>query len=223
MTLENAWKEAARHWWERLNEARGEARMWQQATAHACRSVELREKETEAFRAVNHELSLARDKAENERDKWKTLWSEASAELDGTKLAYAVCCAERDTLKARQEARAIEERREIQARFERGAWTPEGKPGGDFAELSARIAEADRKHPRDLHDECVQAFARNALDNARLDLSNLLSWARVLKCEVAEAMYALAAESPERLADELLDVATVALRWRRAILERGTK
>ena len=179
MTLENAWKAAARHWWERLNEARGEARMWQQATAHACRSVELREKETEAFRAVNHELSLARDRAENERDIANTQRDIAVEELK----------------------EALEERDEL-------------------APLAARIAEADRKHPRDLHDERVQPFARNRLDDARFDLANFPSWARVLKCEVAEALHALAAESPERLADELLDVATVALRWRRAILER---
>lgn len=200
MTLENAWKAAARAWWERLNEARGEARMWQQATAHACRSVELREKETEAFRAANHELSLARDKAENERDIANTQRDIAVEEL-------------KEALEERDEWRK-------EANSLRDARNQHNVHVG-FYELNERIKEADRKHPRDLHDECVQPFARNALDNARFDLSNLLSWARVLKCEVAEAMYALAAESPERLADELLDVATVALRWRRAILERG--
>lgn len=231
--------------------------MWQQATAHACRSVELREKETDAFRATNHELSLARDKAENERDIARTCVDALRGTIDAltesnlkeaaytrkmcspaecvsygfyedtrNKLSEALSAsvAARDIANAEIEAlrrvytKAVDELESM--RMERDL-AQAGECVIGFEALAARIKEADSKHPRDLHDECVQAFARNALDNARLDLSNFLSWARVLKCEVAEAMYALAAESPERLADELLDVATVALRWRRAILERG--
>ncbi len=93
-----------------------------------------------------------------------------------------------------------------------------------FEALFSRIIDADLKHFRDLPDGRKSApLAREKLDDARDDLARLLSWVRVLECEVAEVVYALAAESPARLADELLDVATVSLRWRRAILERGTE
>lgn len=234
MTLENAWKAAARHWWERMR--------W--SDAH-------REALVEAA-----SITVAK-KAELQR------------ELDGTRLAYAICCAERDTLKARQEAREIEERRETQARFEHGTWTLEGKPGGDstaydrrqeklaasearadmwqgvatqldarlaeardeladresvigFEALAARIAEADRKHPRDLKDTHLSATdAENCLYEVRRELKQHSTWAAALECEMWEAISAAISESDERLADELLDVAALSLRWRRAILERG--
>ena len=102
------------------------------------------------------------------------------------------------------------------------SWCPGGKASIGFEALGRRVVEADRKHPRDLHDG-VHAFrdrAAEELDDARDNLARAPSWLRALRCEVAEAAHELVVGNYERLADELLDVATVALRWRRAILER---
>lgn len=197
MTLENAWKAAARAWWERLNDARGECDMWRSVLATSCKSSERCEKENEALRAVNHELSLARDKCQEKltaSEARADMWKGVATQLD---------------------ARLAEARGELAGR----------KSVIGFEALAARIAEAEQKHPRDLKDS-VRMFRDRAveeLDDARDDLARAPSWLRALRCEVAEAAYELVVGNYERGADELLDVATVALRWRRAILERGTK
>ena len=155
-TNANAWKAAARAWWERLNEAR----------------------------AVNHELSLARDKAENERD------------IANTKITN------------------------MRAAFEM-TWCPDGESSIGFEALLLRAIDADRKHPRDIADGMpLEEDASVYLERARALLNRRSTWLRALMCEVAEARYELVIGNTDRLADELLDVAAVALRWRRAILER---
>ncbi len=196
MTLENAWKAAARAWWERLNDARGECDMWRSVLATSCKSSERCEKENEELRAVNHELSLARDKCQE-----KLTASEARADMW------------QDVAKS-LDARLAEARDELADR--------ESVIG--FGALLSRIEEADRKHPRELPDgmPSIEGSAEY-LAEARTLLARRATWMRALLCEVFEAQCELSAGNEERLADELLDVATVALRWRRAILERGTK
>ena len=224
--------------------------------AHLQSAIERRNAQIKDMSADYIAISLARDKAENERDIARTCVDALRGTIDAltesnlkeaaytrktcspaecvsygfyedtrNKLSEALSAsvAARDIANAEIEAlrrvytKAVDELESM--RMERDL-AQAGECVIGFEALAARIEEADRKHPRDLHDERVQPFARNKLDDARFDLANFPSWARVLKCEVAEALHALAAESPERLADELLDVATVALRWRRAILER---
>lgn len=104
---------------------------------------------------------------------------------------------------------------------------PSGIPG-EFAELAARIAKADAKHPRDLPDtsheiNAERAVSRLRLARARVELEAFHAWDNAFECEVAEAFVEIALGNPERLADELLDVATVTMRWRRAVLERGKR
>lgn len=92
-------------------------------------------------------------------------------------------------------------------------------------ELGARIAEADAKHPRDLCNgvpESVYA-AERSLRMSREDMRSDPTWAHALICEMREAFFEAAHGDMTGLDDELLDVATVAMRWRRAILERGAK
>lgn len=96
---------------------------------------------------------------------------------------------------------------------------------GEFAALAARIAKADAKHPRDAYDGVWASV--NTLENnlrmAREDLRREPTWAHALLCEMREVFVEIARGNTERLADELLDVATVAMRWRRAALERGSR
>lgn len=101
---------------------------------------------------------------------------------------------------------------------------PSGNPG-DFAALAERIAYADTKHPRDLPDgePSTVRGAEKALEKARDALLEEPSWARALNCELCEFDVEFAKGDTDRLADELGDVATVAMRWRRAVLERGKK
>lgn len=98
-----------------------------------------------------------------------------------------------------------------------------GNPG-EFAALAERIAFADGKHPRDLPDMSREISAERAgsrLESARAELEAFPAWDNVFECEVAEASVEAALGNAARLADELLDVATVAMRWRRAVMERG--
>lgn len=96
---------------------------------------------------------------------------------------------------------------------------------GDFAALAERIAFADGKHPRDLPDGEPSAVrgAEKALEKARDALLEEPAWARALNCELCEVDVEFAKGDMERFADELLDVATVAMRWRRAVLEGGKR
>ena len=147
MTLENAWKAAARHWWERRTASDARADLW-------------------------HDVAKSLD----------ARLAEARAELEGRESVIG------------------------------------------FEALFSRIKEADRKHPRDLKDTHLSATdAENCLYEVRRELKHHNTWAAALECEMWEAVSASISESDERLTDELLDVATVALRWRRAILERGAK
>lgn len=91
--------------------------------------------------------------------------------------------------------------------------------------LERRIAEADAKHPRDAGDGVWASV--NTLENnlrmAREDLRREPTWAHALLCEMREVFVELGRGNLERIADELLDVATVAMRWRRDVLERGAR
>ena len=89
--------------------------------------------------------------------------------------------------------------------------------------LTARIAEADAKHPRDLEDGGWGSIrdAKRALFDARNTLEENPMWSNALRCEVEEAMYDLAATDFHGACSELLDVATVAMRWRRAVMGRA--
>ena len=96
----------------------------------------------------------------------------------------------------------------------------------EFAALAERIAYADGKHPRDLPDTSHEINAERVvsrLARARVELEAFPAWDNAFDCEVAEASAEIALGNPERLADELLDVATVAMRWRRAVMERGER
>lgn len=119
----------------------------------------------------------------------------------------------------------FEERDELLQKLEELRAQPSGNPG-DFAALAERIAYADGKHPRDLPDTSHEINAERVvsrLARARVELEAFPAWDNAFECEVAEASAEIALGNPERLADELLDVATVAMRWRRAVLERGKK
>lgn len=97
---------------------------------------------------------------------------------------------------------------------------------GDFAALAERIAYADGKHPRDLPDQDHKTNADRAtsrLKRARVELYAFPTWDNAFECEIAEASVEIARGDMDRFADELLDVATVAMRWRRAVMERGGK
>lgn len=94
----------------------------------------------------------------------------------------------------------------------------------DLSALASRIAEADAKHAREANDGNPSlAWHENLLAQARELLRERPSWWLALECEVNEAIVECARRDHARLADELLDVATVAMRWRRAILERGER
>lgn len=91
----------------------------------------------------------------------------------------------------------------------------------DLVALADRIAEADAKHPRDTYEGHPSlVWHENLLAQTREHLRERPSWWLALECEVNEALVECARRDHARLADELLDVATVAMRWRRAILER---
>lgn len=90
--------------------------------------------------------------------------------------------------------------------------------------LARRIDEADAKHPRSAEDGTTGVLCTETwLRTSREDLRRNPSWHAALKCELAEMLVELAAGNTDRLADELLDVATVAMRWRRDVLERGMR
>lgn len=177
MTLENAWKAAARHW-------------------HA---------EVVRLRALNSGLSQANREAHT---------GIATRRERETYLQDAL-------IKRNMRIEDLERRLDGVLR---DAFTTVREPNelsADLEALSARIAEADRKHPRDIADGMpLEEDASVYLERARALLNRRSTWLRALMCEVAEARYELVIGNTDRLADELLDVATVALRWRRAILER---
>lgn len=160
--MENAWKAAARHWWERMRQA-----------------------------------ELARDR-----------WVEAAHRVGA------------------ENRLVFEERDELLQKPEELRGQPSGI-SGDFADLAERIAYADGKHPRSLPDfgevrVSSDAYA-DVLQSFRRELSKSPSWHDAIFCELYEVMVELARGNMPRLADELLDVATVAIRWRRAVLERGER
>ena len=98
---------------------------------------------------------------------------------------------------------------------------PSSNPG-DFAALAERIAYADGKKPRDSEDGGWGSMrdAKRALFDARNTLEENPCWSAALRCEIEEAVCDLAAKDFDGLCAELLDVATVAMRWRRAVMER---
>ena len=101
---------------------------------------------------------------------------------------------------------------------------PSGNPG-DFAALAERIAFADGKKPRDLEDGGWGSIrdALQALVCARNTLAENPTWSSALRCEVEEAMYALACGDMDGFVDELRDVQTITFRCERAVLEREKK
>jgi predicted nucleic acid-binding Zn-ribbon protein len=121
--------------------------------------------------------------------------------------------------------KAERERDELLQKLEelqKAAESVQKEPSGntvEFADLAARIAEADAKHPRDLADGGWSPS--HELRFVREALAENPGWSNALRCELEEALAELARGDMERLADELLDVATVAMRWRRAVMERA--
>jgi chromosome segregation ATPase len=146
--------------------------------------------------------------AEHERD-------EARAEAEAT--------ADVSDEQRQRAKRAEQERDELLQKLEelqKAAESAQKETHGEFAALAARIAEADAKHPRDLKD--AESHDRESLlQYARRRLRDAPTWENALRCEQEEALAEIAHRNYERFADELLDVATVAMRWRRAVMERA--
>lgn len=117
---------------------------------------------------------------------------------------------------------AIRERDELRAELARLKARP-SENVADFASLAERIAFADKKKPRDLPDGGWGSIrdAHRALECARNTLAENPTWSSALRCEVEEAMYALACGDMDGFVDELRDVQTVAFRCERAVMERG--
>jgi hypothetical protein len=190
---DNAWKSAARAWWERLNEERAK-------NAELLQKIE----ELQAALKKSHEhgwnMNRTVEQTMREHDSMRN-------ELERVVLL---------------EKRTRTELEQLQKGAESVQKGPSGIPG-DFAALAERIAKADGKHPKDCFDWWEPRGMSDDLDHSRRRLRNAPTWENALRCEVDEVVYEVFRGDTERLADELLDVATVAMRWRRAVMERGSK
>jgi DNA repair exonuclease SbcCD ATPase subunit len=244
--MQNAWKEAARAWWERMREAERERDELLQ------KFEELQAAHDDALLRLAHEPSgnpgefadLVRERdelrkrceglatanrqahqgliAKNKKlEHWKNMDEFYKQEIAAIPRIDEQ--AREDLRNARVTIRKLSdslasaacEVTELRAKQSGGA--------GEFAALAKRIAEADEKHPRDLGDGVWAArhIAASNLDTVRDDLRREPTWTHALICELHEAMFEFVCGDMNRLADELLDVATVAMRWRRAVMERG--
>jgi len=199
--MENAWKSAARHWWERMREAERERDELLQKLEEL--RAELREKGGRVFR-IEQKL----DEHEYARLRSPELLLAQTNNDTGWYEDFAATCAP---------IRAMTDEE-----FGDMSEQPSSIPG-ELADLAKRIAEADAKHPRDCED--AESLERSAakLGEARRRLKDAPTWENALLCELAEALEALARGDMEAFADELLDVAAVPSRWRRAVLGKGER
>ena len=214
--MESAWKTAARAWWERMRKAeheRDELLQKLEGLQKAAESVQKETREDKTLVARNQNLVESIKLLETAHIRLKKKLSDV--QLEKRSLEAETNDMRRTFLEISTNAQL--ERRDLEdLRMQLSGNT------GEFAALAARIAEADAKHPRDLADgreQWASESARILLDARRL-LSKNNTWANALICEVAEAIEALTSGDMERFADELLDVATVAMRARRAVRER---
>jgi len=245
--MQNAWKEAARHWHEKMREAEKSLEIVRNARdeyreTRAAQHVEFTNKVAKLERRIAAERRSRRGLRAGQRAERDACF-EVRRELEQKSMTLAVvreqldsdfaaaCDRERKLHEEVEKWRGlyrserddgIAERRELLQKLEELRAQPSGNPG-EFADLAERIAEADEKHPRDLGDvESLQlAHNKAEMDYARRVLTTHPTWENALRCELAEAIDALVCGQTECFADELLDVATVALRWRRAVMERG--
>lgn len=209
---DNAWKFAARAWWQRLNEERA-------------RNAELLQK-IEELRKRARVDTTAMVKNENLVESIKLLESahiKLKKKLSDTQIEKRRLEAETNGM--RRTFLEISENARLERRDLEDMKSQLSNNTGDFAALAERIAFADGKKPRDLEDGGWGSIrdAKRALFDARNTLEENPMWSNALRCEVEEATYDLAAKDFDGLCAELLDVATVAMRWRRAVLERGKK
>lgn len=171
---------------------------------------------------------------EHEINEWDALCGNALRDyanetgciVAGDHLGAAVAAALREVYRLRKDVAKWRELWEM----ERDAGNAEHKrleaklaAAGELAALAERIAKADAKHPMDGEDVEPTKYAGLILDYARKRPAAAPTWDNALRCELAEALDAAFRGDEDAFADELLDVATVAMRWRRAVLERGKR
>ncbi len=234
------WESAARHWHEKMRKAeheRDEMKVsLEKNRAHAWSMSDVAEQTIRERDNARKELErsvLREQRATRERDELLQKLEGLQATNDDALLELAKMTATCDGVLSQLKRRSAQ---------------PSGNPGefserdfvtrqsvnvakrehaeqlySQFADLAARIAEAGEKHPRDLPDGTWAARynSESNLHAAREDLRREPTWVHALVCEFHEAMVELARGDMERLVDELTDVATVAMRWRRAVMERA--
>jgi chromosome segregation ATPase len=212
--MESAWKSAARAWWERMRNAeheRDELLQKLEGLQKAAESAQKETREDKTLVARNQNLVESIKLLETAHIRLKNKLSEVQLEKRSL---------EAETNDMRRTFLEISTNAQLERRdLEDLRMQPSGNPG-EFADLAARIAEADAKHPRDLKD--AESHDRESLlQYARRRLRDVQTWENALRCEQEEALAEIASRNYERFADELLDVATVAMRWRRAVMERA--
>jgi chromosome segregation ATPase len=210
---ENTWKQSARAWWQRLNEERAKSAELLQKLEELQKAAESAQKETcedKTLVARNQNLVESIKLLETAHIRLKKKLSDV--QLEKRSLEAETNDMRRTFLEISTNAQ-LERRDLADLRMQLS-----GNPG-EFAALAARIAEADKKHPRDLKD--AESHDRESLlQYSRRRLRDAPTWENALRCEQEEALAEIASRNYERFADELLDVATVAMRWRRAVMER---
>lgn len=195
----DSWEDAARHWWERMRQAELARDRW-----------------VEAAHRVGAENRLVFEERDELRSRLVDISEDfSSLEYDAARVVSAL----------NGDPDRLRDAIEIMRDNGRSGWwhaKPSNIPG-EFADLAARIAKADGKYPMDCEDVEPTKHTDSILDYARKRLAAAPTWDNALRCELAEALDALACEEMDAFTDELLDVATVAMRWRRAVLERGKR
>jgi chromosome segregation ATPase len=240
---ENAWKSAARAWWERLNDERATVARERLKNAELLQKIE--ELQAALKKSHEHGWNMNRtveqtmrehDSMRNELERVVLLEKRTRTELEqlqkGAESLQKEPCDDCETWRSR--ALRAEEKYDHQRDAARKAYCqgfadaevyndrqPSSNPG-DFAALAERIAKADGKHPRDSRDMEERAVEPQ-LQYSRARLRDAPTWENALRCELDEVLIEFWRGDHERAADELLDVAVVAVRWRRAVLERGSK
>lgn len=208
---ESAWKSAARHWWERMRQAERARDRWVEAAHRVGAENRL------AFEERDELLQKLEELRAELREKGGQVFRLAQR-LDERELAHLRSPNWRDSFDEKcAPLRAMSDK-------EWGDMSeqPSGI-SGELADLAERIAKADGKHPGDCEDTESHGHAAAKLGCARWRLKAAPTWENAILCELAEALHALACGDKDAFADELLDVATVAMRWRRAALERGKR
>jgi chromosome segregation ATPase len=212
--MESAWKSAARAWWERMRKAeqeRDELLRRLEGLQKAAESAQKETREDKTLVARNQNLVESIKLLEAAHVRLKNKLSDVQLEKRSL---------EAETNDMRRTFLEISTNAQLERRdLEDLRMQLSGNPG-EFADLAARIAEADKKHPRDLKD--AESHDRESLlQYSRRRLRDAPTWENALRCEQEEALAEIASRNYERFADELLDVATVAMRWRRAVMERA--